>query len=82
MKRATADIHKLLFDAEADEKKLNEILNGIRNGLKHLGAKNKMEFDAEQYAIDILDRAVSNYFALTSKESPRMEKFKNRLSNT
>ena len=79
MKRTTADIHKRMFDSEANEKKLSEILNGIRNGLKHLGSGEKMEFEAEEYAVDILDRAVSNYFFLTGKESARMENFNKRL---
>ena len=54
----------------------NELANGVRNGLKHYQDGDALRFDPEDAAADILDRAVSNLWALTSEESRNMERFK------
>jgi hypothetical protein len=57
-------------------KEFNRLVNGIRNSLKHIGDGKEMEFDPEQEAVNIIDRAIENYFALTGNESELMGKFK------
>lgn len=53
-----------------------ELANGIRNGLKHFRDGECMDFNPEQEAVNILDRAIENYFEITGKESDLMEQFK------
>lgn len=59
-----------------DSKSFNRLANGIRNGLKHLDNGAPLQFDLEDAAADIVDRAVSNFWKLTSQETQNMERFK------
>lgn len=51
--------------------------NWVRNMLKHWfpGQSKVVEFNAAEAAEDMLDRAISNYYALTSKRTEKMERF-------
>ena len=51
--------------------------NEIRNILKHglLDERKVIEFDAPEIAKDMLDRAISNYFQLTSNLTSEMQQF-------
>lgn len=53
--------------------------NNVKNILKHglLDETNIVEFDAPEEAKGMLDRAISNYFQLTSNLTPAMERFCN-----
>lgn len=67
-----------LLDGEAPSRRgVIGAANDIRNILKHglLDETNIIEFDAPEEAKDMLDRAISNYFQLTSNLTPAMEKF-------
>ena len=52
--------------------------NWIRNTLKHWfpGQPNVVEFDAAEEAKDMLDRAIDNYYALTSELTDAMQRFR------
>ena len=69
-------IFQTWFKTSPSDKKFNEIMNGIRNGLKHLRNGEVMEFNPEQEAVNILDRAIENYFSLTGNETDLMKKLK------
>lgn len=55
--------------------------NRARNALKHWeqGQPLVVEFDALEEAKDMLDRAISNYWALESKLSPSMIRFQDEM---
>ena len=54
--------------------------NWVRNTLKHWfpGQPNVVEFDAVEEAKDMLDRAIDNYYALTSELTDAMQRFQDR----
>ena len=69
--------HKNTNKETLTSNEFNELANGIRNGLKHFRDGESMDFKPEQEAVNILDRALENYFAITGKESDLMKQFKN-----
>jgi len=58
------------------EKKIIGELNKVRDWLKHYQNGGSLEFDAKEDAKEFLDRAISNYFALTGDETELMRRFK------
>lgn len=76
-KNAFEDVHQYFYGEPPRTKAFNELVNGVRNGLKHFTDGEPMIFDPEQEAINILDSAVTNYVHLTSDETEEMARFKN-----
>jgi hypothetical protein len=74
--RASAAIHIIVHGVEGSEKAYVDRANLARNALKHLRAGGeRVDLDIYQEAVDMLDRAISNYWALTNSLSPAMENF-------
>jgi hypothetical protein len=75
-KAATA-IHVKVHGTPGSEKAFIERANLARNALKHLnaGGANGVSLDIREEASDMLDRAISNYWALTQSITPAMEQF-------
>ena len=47
------------------EKKVGDMLNDTRNALKHYGGDHSLEIDLRADCLEILERAIANYQALT-----------------
>jgi hypothetical protein len=75
--RASAAIHQVVHGVPGSEKEYADRANLARNALKHLraGGDPSVPFDIHQEASDMLDRAISNYWALTNSLSPAMQRF-------
>jgi hypothetical protein len=75
--RAAAAIHLKVHGEPSDEKEFVQRANHARNSLKHLGARSEetVRLDIREEATDMLDRAISNYWALTQSMTPAMEAF-------
>jgi len=75
--KAAAAIHTKVHGTPYSEKVFIERANLARNALKHLhaGGADQVSLDIEEEAADMLDRAVSNYWALTQSITPAMEAF-------
>ena len=53
-----------------------EQMNFYRNWLKHYSAEDfRLEIDTEEAARELIDRAVTNFFLLTQRETPQMRRF-------
>ena len=75
--RASAGIHLTVNGVPGSEKEFAKRANLARNALKHLeaGGGRTVELDVYQEAVDMLDRAISNYWELTDSLSPAMQSF-------
>ena len=67
-------------EKEPTESDVRRRANWVRNRLKHWfpGQPNVFEFDAAEEAKDMLDRAIANYYALTSELTDAMRRFQDR----
>ena len=84
-------LNKFLTDQErdtlADRKSNSEVaiwndLILVRNWLKHhYKEQPELQFDEKEAAFDLIDRAVTNYFQLTSNETDQMRRFLEYQSN-
>lgn len=65
---------RVVYNENWSESTFAEMANFFRNGLKHYtdGAPITVPREA---AVEILDRAVENFFALTSRQTPNMTRF-------
>jgi hypothetical protein len=82
IKRSVAAIYERLRGRPLDPARVAERANHARNALKHWSEPQPLvvEFDALEEARDMLDRAISNYWALESKLSPAMERFQSEIA--
>ena len=74
---ASAAIHYHLFGEPGDKKGFADRANLARNALKHLeaGGTPTVTLDLQQEAVDLLNRAVDNYWTLKMSLTPAMESF-------
>jgi len=80
LKKAAAAIHKLATGETFDEKDLKRVgdrANSARNAVKHLDAVSAptITMDVREEAVDILTRAVDNYWLLENSVTPAMTAF-------
>ncbi len=77
IKKAVAAIHQHLFSESIDASAIADRANRARNALKHLdaGGSPTVALDLRQEAIDILNRAIDNYWILEQILTPAMESF-------
>ena len=77
LKKTVPEIHKKLYDEELSERDVARRANYARNKLKHWspGDSQTVEFDAQEEAKDMLNRATDNYYSLTQNLTPAMERF-------
>lgn len=74
---ASIAMEKLLLRNNGSEPKdVRDIANYFRNRLKHYNDNEPLGFSADYYAADMIDRAMQNYFKVTSWETPEMIQFK------
>ena len=67
-------------EAKSAEKEIANLANYYKNRLKHYNSENTtLNFSVDYYSADIIDRAISNYFAYTSLETELMVRFKNEV---
>lgn len=74
---AAQAIHQQLFGEEGDPKVFRRRANLARNSLKHLavGGAPTVNLDLRQEAVDMLNRAIDNYWLLETSLTPAMERF-------
>ncbi len=77
LNEASARIHESLFGDQVGAKVFGERANRARNTLKHHtpGQPQAVTLDLRQEAIDLLDRAISNYWLIEYDLTPGMERF-------
>lgn len=77
LNKAAAAIYEHLFGEQAGEGTFVDRANRARNALKHLdaGGSPTVTFDAQQEAVDMLNRAIDNYWTLERALTPAMERF-------
>ena len=75
LKKASLAITKQLFGEAPTEKEVVARANDARNRLKHGSPGKPIEFDAKEEAKDMLDRAIDNYYELTSELTDTMQRF-------
>ena len=75
--KAAVAIHLKVHGTPGSEKVFIDRANLARNALKHLnaGGSDPVVLDIREEAADMLDRAISNYWALTHSITPAMEEF-------
>ena len=60
-------------------KDIANTLNYFKNKLKHYNEQDSMTFSVDYFAVEVIDRAICNYFKCTQNETPLMQKFKNEV---
>lgn len=65
---------KVIYNENWSDKTFAEMANSLRNDLKHYTDGNPVTISREA-TIEILDRAIENFRALTSRETPNMRRF-------
>jgi hypothetical protein len=75
--RAAASVHEHLFGKWVDERTFIRRANSARNALKHLdeGRDLTVTADVRDEAVDMLHRAIDNYWLLEASLTASMEKF-------
>lgn len=61
------------------KKEIANIANYFKNRIKHYNAEGEITFSVNFYAAEIINRAMSNYFAVTRNETALMIRFKNEV---
>lgn len=74
---AAQAIHQHLFGEQVDATRIRQRANLARNSLKHLmaGGAPTVRLDLRQEAVDMLNRAIDNYWLLEAALTPAMEQF-------
>ena len=72
---AAIEISQRLYGEAPSEEEVAAEANYARNRLKHWPPRGSMSFDAREEAKALLDRAVDNYFELTSDLTDAMRRF-------
>lgn len=74
---ASAAIYQHLFNEPGDTKGFADRANRARNALKHIDASGAptVTLDLWQEAVDMLNRAIDNYWTLKTSLTPAMEAF-------
>ena len=81
--KAAKAIQVIIGGSPADEKVFVERANRARNAMKHLNQSGqKVVLDSRQEAIDMLERAISNYWELSSSLTPLMVAFQQSQRDT
>jgi hypothetical protein len=77
LKNAAVAIHKLLHNEDVNQKVFADRANFARNKLKHINAAEEptISLDAKQEAIDMLNRAIDNYWLIEKNLTVLMEEF-------
>ncbi len=72
-----AQMHQHLFGGEAKPQDFADRANEARNALKHLNAEKgpTLSLDPIEEALDMLNRAIENYWTLEHSLTPSMEQF-------
>ena len=73
---AMGAVHVHLYNETLAERQAIAHINRVRDWLKHYSDGSDIEIDERSEAHDIIDRAVSNYWQLTSRETERMRRFR------
>jgi hypothetical protein len=81
LKCAVAAIHLKLYGEPTPPKHIADRANMAKNSLKHwdVGDAKLVKFDLRQEAIDMLSRAIDNYWLLKEDLTPAMEKFEREV---
>lgn len=77
LKNAASEMHQHLFSEIIDPSVFGHLANRARNSLKHLGSPKqpRIALDVREEAVDMLNRAIDNYWALQESLTPPMERF-------
>ena len=75
LRRACSELSLRLLGKAPDERKIVDTANRARNSLKHWHPHGALTFDARDEANAMLDRAVDNYFGLTTDLTDAMRRF-------
>ncbi|MBI3527322.1 MAG: hypothetical protein HY067_05065 [Betaproteobacteria bacterium] len=65
---------KVVYNENWSQKLFADMANSFRNDLKHYTNERSVTIPREA-AVEILDRAIENFWALASRETPNMRRF-------
>jgi hypothetical protein len=63
-------------EAKKAGKEIANISNHYKNRLKHFNAEDHITFSVDVQAAEMIDRAISNYWSLTQRETGAMGRFR------
>ncbi len=76
LKQAVAAMHEHLFGEQLESSAVAERANRARNALKHLRAGgDPVSLDLHEEAVDMLNRAIDNFWILDETFTPAMQTF-------
>jgi hypothetical protein len=76
LKKTAAAIHERLFSEPIDTSVIADRANRARNAMKHVtAAGDPVSLDLREEAVDILNRAVDDYWILETSLTPGMDSF-------
>lgn len=79
LKAAIVTLAKRFGDKQPNTDKLvADLMNQTKNELKHYAGDEWLEFDLEEDAYELIERAISNYMMLTGNALPEMATFWSR----
>ena len=79
--RTTQALGERLFGEQYNETHVASMINDVRNWLKHFTEGKDLEFDEEEAAADLIDRASNNYSMLTGLTGEETEDMRRFLSS-
>ena len=81
IKKDVSAVHNELFSQNLKDKEIADRANKVRNNLKHWssGKQELVEFDAQEEAKDMLNRAIDNYYSLTGNLTASMRQFQDKI---
>lgn len=81
LKKAVAAIHMKLYGEADPPEYIARRANAAKNSLKHWDEGNPkiVKFDLKQEAVDMLSRAIDNYWMLNGDLTPLMERFEREV---
>lgn len=81
LKRAVVAIHLKLYGEPTPPKHIADRVNRAKNSLKHWGDGDDtlLKLDLKQESMDMLSRAIDNYWLLKEELTPAMERFEREV---
>jgi len=74
------ELFEVVFGRAGDQKMIRELQNNARNELKHLRSTDSVELDLEQEAVNLIERAITNFQQLRPGPNPAFVKFDDKAA--
>lgn len=78
--RDRCDLYQTVFGAEGESIEFAKLMNNPRNELKHLMSGDDLEFNLEEEAVNLIQRAIDNYKKLEPGFNAVFQQFDNEAA--